>query len=189
MCCVHPQKDYKPEKQKKLIDMFNNAALRENTFLKYLLPYMIINTSVMIVPIMWVRNVSILMLVTLLICHQQLFPIRWYRFYHCLYFYPLLSDSVNKCYNSIWYDFDRKRLHVDVWFRWWSSCPSNIWIFISSFQYHHTSKESKASTVKTPENHLIDSRLKPCSGLCCKYLFQSCWHWTQAFRFLYWQHF
>ena len=54
---VNPLKDYKPEKQKKLTDMFSNAALRENTFLKYLLLYMIINTSVMIVPIMRVRTV------------------------------------------------------------------------------------------------------------------------------------
>ena len=53
---VNPSKDYKPEKQKKLTDMFSNAALRENTFLKYLLLYMIINTSVMIVPIMRVRT-------------------------------------------------------------------------------------------------------------------------------------
>ena len=57
---VNPPKDYKPEKQKKLTDMFSNAALRENTFLKYLLLYMIINTSVMIVPIMRVRTVFIL---------------------------------------------------------------------------------------------------------------------------------
>ena len=57
---VNPHKDYKPEKQKKLTDMFSNAALRENTFLKYLLLYMIINTSVMIVPIMRVRTVFIL---------------------------------------------------------------------------------------------------------------------------------
>ena len=60
----NPPKDYKPEKQKKLTDMFSNAALRENTFLKYLLLYMIINTSVMIVPIMRVRTVFILILVT-----------------------------------------------------------------------------------------------------------------------------
>ena len=160
--------------------MFNNAALRENTFLKYLLPYMIINTSVMIVPIMWVRNVSILMQVTLwdfvLKFSSTAYVINNCPQHHFLYFYPYVSDPVNKCYNSIWYDFNRKRLHVDVRFRWWSSCTSNIWIFISSFQYHHTSKESNVSTVKNLENNSDDSRLKPCSGLCYKYLFQSCWH-------------
>ena len=117
---VNPPKDYKPEKQKKLTDMFSNPALRENTFLKYLLLYMIINTSVMIVPIMRVRTVLPIhcqMLVTTTfifssttmvanICFQQ----------HCIY--PYLSDPANKCNNSIWYDFDRKRLHVDVWLRW-----------------------------------------------------------------------
>ena len=115
---VNPPKDYKPEKQKKLTDMFSNAALRENTFLKYLLLYMIINTSVMIVPIMRVRTVLRIycqMLVTTTfifssttmvanICLQQ----------NCIY--PYLSDPANKCNNSIWYDFNRKRLHVDVWF-------------------------------------------------------------------------
>ena len=113
----NPPKDYKPEKQNKLTDMFSHAALRENTFLKYLLLYMIINTSVMIVPIMRVRTVFILrihfqMLITTFI------PQVWSPTSVSNIIYPYLSDPANKCNNSIWYDFDRKRLHVDVWLRW-----------------------------------------------------------------------
>ena len=76
--------------------MFNNAALRENTFLKYLLPYMIINTSVMIVPIMWARTTVKLMLVTFFGCWSPSAKIRTNNFFANIYhWYTIIIASTS----------------------------------------------------------------------------------------------
>ena len=35
--------------------------------------------------------------------------------------WPFKSDTINKRNDSVWYDFNSKRIHVDVWVCWWRS--------------------------------------------------------------------